>query len=65
MSGTALIVVDVQNDFLPPNGALAVSDGTDILPVIHQYLSQPSLFDIIIATIVRLPTATEYCPSKP
>lgn len=53
MSGTALVLVDVQNDFLPPNGALAVGGGNEILPVILKLLQDPSRFDIIVATIVR------------
>ena len=34
--GDALIVVDVQNDFLP-GGALAVADGGDVVPVMNRY----------------------------
>ncbi|CDK25384.1 unnamed protein product [Kuraishia capsulata CBS 1993] len=30
----ALIVVDLQEDFLPPSGSLAVTDGRDIIPAI-------------------------------
>ena len=33
----ALIVVDVQNDFLP-GGALAVNGGDAVIPVINQYI---------------------------
>ncbi|KAJ9114263.1 hypothetical protein QFC22_005715 [Naganishia vaughanmartiniae] len=36
---TALIIVDVQNDFLPPTGSLAVPDGREILPPIYKLLS--------------------------
>lgn len=32
---TALIVVDVQNDFADPAGGLSVAGGTDIIPVIN------------------------------
>jgi nicotinamidase-related amidase len=35
--GDALVVVDVQNDFLP-GGALAVPDGGAVVPVINEYL---------------------------
>ncbi|KAJ9127376.1 hypothetical protein QFC24_000783 [Naganishia onofrii] len=35
---TALIIVDVQNDFLPPTGSLAVPEGREILPRIHKLL---------------------------
>jgi len=37
----ALIVVDVQNDFCPPNGSLAVPDGRDIIPHVNHLLSLP------------------------
>ena len=33
----ALIVVDVQNDFLP-GGSLAVADGDAVVPVLNQYI---------------------------
>ena len=42
----ALIVVDVQNDFLP-GGTLAVSNGDQIISVINQIM--PS-FDLVVAT---------------
>ena len=32
---TALVVVDVQNDFADPAGSLAVADGTGIIPTIN------------------------------
>ena len=41
-----LIIVDVQNDFLP-GGALAVPDGDQVIPVINQ-LSQD--FDLVFTT---------------
>ena len=33
--GTALLVVDVQNDFADPGGSLAVADGAAILPLLN------------------------------
>jgi nicotinamidase/pyrazinamidase len=42
----ALILVDIQNDFLP-GGALAVRDGDAIIPVVNQL--QPH-FDLVVAT---------------
>ena len=42
----ALILVDIQNDFLP-GGALAVADGDAVVPVANQL--QPH-FDLIVAT---------------
>jgi nicotinamidase/pyrazinamidase len=44
---TALIIVDLQNDFLP-GGALAVEKGLEVLPVINQLLKMP--FDLVVAT---------------
>ncbi len=37
-NGDALIVVDVQNDFLP-GGSLAVPDGDAVAPVLNRYLA--------------------------
>ncbi|KAJ6553872.1 Isochorismatase-like protein [Mycena sp. CBHHK59/15] len=45
----ALLIVDLQEDFLPPNGSLAVSGGRDIVPVINSLLASP-LFDVKVAT---------------
>ena len=42
----ALIIVDVQYDFLP-GGSLAVVDGDKIIPIINRLQSQ---FDLIVAT---------------
>lgn len=42
----ALLIVDLQNDFLP-NGSLAVADGDLIIPVINEL---QNYFDIIVAT---------------
>ncbi|KAK3191857.1 NAD(+) salvage pathway protein [Lecanicillium sp. MT-2017a] len=44
----ALIVVDFQEDFCPPNGSLAVQDGRTIAPKINTLLSLP--FSLRIAT---------------
>ncbi|AEO53684.1 hypothetical protein MYCTH_2295355 [Thermothelomyces thermophilus ATCC 42464] len=38
----ALLVVDMQEDFCPPNGALAVNEGRDIVPLINELLALPS-----------------------
>ena len=37
-SGDALIVVDVQNDFLP-GGSLAVPRGDEVVPILNRYLT--------------------------
>jgi nicotinamidase/pyrazinamidase len=42
----ALIVVDVQNDFIP-GGALAVKDGDQVVPIINELQQK---FDFIVAT---------------
>ena len=47
MGKSALILVDVQNDFLP-GGSLAVPDGHLIIPVLNRLMHLP--FDFIIAT---------------
>ncbi|MBS0635620.1 MAG: nicotinamidase, partial [Verrucomicrobia bacterium] len=47
MGKKALVVVDVQNDFLP-GGALGVAHGDEIIPLINQLVKLP--FDVIVAT---------------
>ena len=42
----ALIIVDVQNDFLP-GGALAVNEGDTIIPAINALQND---FDLVVAT---------------
>ncbi|TKA73611.1 hypothetical protein B0A49_07949 [Cryomyces minteri] len=44
----ALVIVDVQEDFCPPSGSLAVAGGRDIIPTINLLLSLP--FAIKVAT---------------
>lgn len=44
----ALIIIDVQNDFLP-NGALAVPNGDAVIPVINK-LVEHEMFDVIVAS---------------
>ncbi|KAK4690512.1 nicotinamidase/pyrazinamidase, partial [Lecanoromycetidae sp. Uapishka_2] len=44
----ALLVVDMQEDFCPPEGSLAVAGGRDIAPTINRLLSMP--FALKIAT---------------
>lgn len=43
----ALLLVDIQNDFLP-GGALPVAEGNGILPVVNTLLKKP--FDVIVAS---------------
>ena len=42
----ALIIVDIQNDFLP-GGALAVAQGDEVIPVINRIA--PS-YDLVVCT---------------
>ena len=53
MSHSALIIVDFQNDFLPPDGSLAVSGGRDLLPILHHLLDKSVWdWDVVIASQV-------------
>lgn len=45
----ALIIVDLQEDFCPPHGSLAVAEGRDIATPVNELLSLPS-FAIRVAT---------------
>jgi len=45
----ALVVVDMQNDFCPPDGSLAVSGGRDIASLINTLLNEPA-FAFKVAT---------------
>jgi nicotinamidase/pyrazinamidase len=45
----ALIVVDFQNDFTPPSGALAVPEGDLIADRINELAADPR-FDLVVAT---------------
>lgn len=47
MHRTALLLVDIQNDFLP-SGSLAVRGADQILPTVNALLKHP--FDLIVAT---------------
>jgi nicotinamidase/pyrazinamidase len=42
----ALILVDIQNDFLP-GGSLAVADGNEVIPVVNKIMTH---FDLVVAT---------------
>lgn len=46
---SALIVVDMQEDFCEPNGALAVKDGRGVVNYINDLLTYPG-FSLKIAT---------------
>src|SRR5262245_50534268 len=46
---TALLLVDIQNDFLP-KGALGVHEGDKILPVVNSLLKKKKHFNVVLAT---------------
>jgi len=53
MDRTALILVDIQHDFLPPDGSLAVPDGDKILPPVYRLLDEADKhFALIVASMV-------------
>jgi nicotinamidase/pyrazinamidase len=45
----ALLIIDVQNDFLPPDGALAVPDGGAVIAAINE-LAESDRYGLVIAT---------------
>ncbi len=50
VAGDALLLVDMQKDFLP-GGALAVAGGDEIIPVLNRYLARFSVLGLpVIAT---------------
>ncbi|KAE8373528.1 Isochorismatase-like protein [Aspergillus bertholletiae] len=49
MMKAALLVVDMQEDFCPPNGALPVQEGRAIAPIINSLLAHPG-FAVRVAT---------------
>lgn len=49
MAPEALLIVDYQNDFTPPDGALAVPEGDRIASRINE-LAASDRFDVVIAT---------------
>ncbi|AAW41306.2 nicotinamidase, putative [Cryptococcus deneoformans JEC21] len=49
-ASTALIIVDVQNDFLPPTGSLAVPNGREVLPVITGLLDRKWDWAVVVVS---------------
>ena len=45
----ALLIIDFQNDFTPPTGALAVPEGDTIAPRINELIDSGD-FDLVVAT---------------
>lgn len=51
MTRTALAIIDLQEDFLPPNGSLAIAGGRDIIPTINSLLDVKKYpWDAVVAT---------------
>ena len=46
---TALIVVDVQNDFADPKGSLYVSNGEDVVPVVNEEIKKARAAGAVVA----------------
>lgn len=53
-ASTALIIVDVQNDFLPPTGSLAVPNGREVLPVITGLLDRKWDWAVVVVSQVGI-----------
>src|SRR5881227_1598735 len=45
----ALIIIDYQNDFIPPDGALAVPEGDEIVQRLNE-LAADDRWDLVLAT---------------
>ena len=53
MTKTALLLIDLQYDFLPPDGSLAVDGGDRILSPVYRLLDEAAdHFDLIVASQV-------------
>lgn len=60
----ALILVDIQNDFLP-TGALPVKDGDQVIPVAHRLIQEKAnLFNFVVATQDWHPSGHESFASR-
>ncbi|KAI5949326.1 PNC1 [Candida jiufengensis] len=46
----ALLVIDLQEDFLPPNGSLAIAEGRSIVEPITNLIKQPQNWSLVVAT---------------
>jgi nicotinamidase len=54
MTKTALLLIDIQNDFIPPNGSLAVNGGDQILTAVYRILDEAAdHFELIVASLAR------------
>ena len=58
--GTALVVVDVQNDFADPKGSLYVQGGEDVVPIINREIDRARRFQKAFSLLAyRSPLADE------
>ncbi|KAJ5574265.1 isochorismatase family hydrolase [Penicillium hispanicum] len=61
----ALIVVDMQEDFCPPKGSLAVQDGRSIAPLINSLLAQPGFVTRIATQDYHPPNHISFASNHP
>ena len=47
-AGDVLLIVDVQQDFLPPEGALKVPGGDEIIPVLNSWIGRFSKLGLLL-----------------
>ncbi|RLV92903.1 Nicotinamidase [Spathaspora sp. JA1] len=47
MGKVALVVIDLQEDFLPPNGSLAIANGRSVIPKINTLLTKHNWATVI------------------
>lgn len=65
MTKIALLLIDIQNDFIPPNGSLAVNGGDQILTPVYRILDEAAdHFDLVVASLVCLPQSKRCIPSR-
>ena len=58
---TALLVVDVQNDFASPEGGLYVKDGEQVVPVVNREIERAKAADChVVYTADRHPASTPH-----
>ncbi|PKY06446.1 putative isochorismatase family hydrolase [Aspergillus campestris IBT 28561] len=61
----ALIVVDMQEDFCPPNGSLAVQGARDIAPTINKLLANPGFAIRIVSQDYHPETHISFASNHP
>ncbi|KAF3941420.1 Nicotinamidase [Dactylella cylindrospora] len=61
----ALLVVDMQEDFCPPNGSLAVPEGRTVIPFINELLANPTFTTRIATKDFHPPSHISFASSHP